>query len=124
MAQAREVRKLLGGGMRQTGVLAAPALVALREQYEGLAADHVRATRLAEGMLSGPGVKLPYGMPETNIVFVRIEGGDAQAVAAAMEEAGVRAIPTAVDTLRFVTHYDVDDACVERAVTAFLAATA
>jgi len=122
MAKAREVRKLFGGGMRQAGVLAAPALVALREQRSGLAGDHARAARLAEGLCQGAGVTLPYGKPETNILFVRIEGGEAQAIAASMEQAGVRAIPTASDTLRFVTHYDVDDPCVERAVDAFLAA--
>jgi len=122
MAEAREVRKLFGGGMRQTGVLAAPALVALREQRPALAEDHARAARLAEGFAEGAGVSFPYGPPETNIVFVHVEGADAAAIAAALAAAGVLAIPTGPGTLRFVTHYDVDDTAIERAVGAFLAA--
>ena len=124
IAAARDVRKRLGGGMRQVGVLAAPGLVALREHVDRLAEDHVRAARLAEGFLQGRDVSLPYGEPETNIVFVQVAGRDASAVQAALEAAGVLAFATGADVLRFVTHYDVDDADVERAVEAFLAAVA
>jgi threonine aldolase len=120
IARARPVRKLFGGGMRQVGVLAAPALVALREQRAGLARDHARARRLAEGFLAADGeVSLPYGLPETNIVFVRAAGRDARDLQGALEAAGVRAIATGPDVLRFVTHYDVDDVCVDRALEAF-----
>lgn len=122
LVQAREVRKLFGGGMRQTGVLAAPALVALRDQREGLSQDHARAARLAEGFAQCAGVTFPYGPPQTNIVFVTVAGQDAAAIAASLQAADVLAIATGPETLRFVTHYDVDDSCVERAVAAFLAA--
>jgi threonine aldolase len=117
--RARHVRKMLGGGMRQVGVLAAPALVALREQRAGLAADHERARALAAGFTGFDGVSLPYGPVETNIVFVRAEGRDASRIAAALGEAGVLTIATGPDTLRFVTHYDVGDEDVARAVQAF-----
>lgn len=120
--RAREVRKMLGGGMRQVGVLAAPALVAVREQRDGLAADHARAARLAEGFLGHDGVSLPYGPVETNIVFVRVEGRDAGRIAETLGAAGVLTIATGPDTLRFVTHYDVGDEDVDRALEAFSSA--
>jgi threonine aldolase len=122
IAAARDVRKMLGGGMRQVGVLAAPALVALRDHRERLTEDHARAAALAEGFLGAKDIELPYGAPETNIVFVRAVGRDAAAIQAALEEVGVLAFATGSDVLRFVTHYDVDDADVERAIAAFLAA--
>jgi len=121
--RAHDVRKMLGGGMRQVGVLAAPALVALREQRAGLADDHARAQRLAEGFMEGRAVELPYGFPDTNIVFVTAVGREAQPIEAALAEAGVLAFATGPHTLRFVTHYDVDDEMVERAIAAFLAAS-
>jgi threonine aldolase len=124
MVRAREVRKLFGGGMRQVGVLAAPGLVAIREQRDALAADHARAARLAEGLTAHPGVSLPHGPVETNIVFVRVEGRDAGRIADALQRAHVLAIATGPDALRFVTHYDVGDEDVERAIEAFGAAVA
>ena len=124
IARARDVRKLFGGGMRQVGVLAAPALVALREQRAGLLADHARAVRLAAGFLEAPDVELVYGPPETNIVFVRALGRDARALAAHLAEAEVLTIATGPDVCRFVTHYDVGDDAVDRALEAFHAAVA
>lgn len=119
MQQAREVRKLLGGGMRQVGVLAAPALIAVREQRHGLADDHARAARLAAGFLRHEGVSLPYGPVETNIVFVDVEGHDAGRMAEVLGEAGVLTIATGPHTLRFVTHFDVGDDDVDHAIEAF-----
>ncbi len=120
--RAHDVRKMLGGGMRQVGVLAAPALLAVREQRERLVEDHVRATRLGDGFLEAADVELTYGPPETNIVFVRAVGRDAAALVTTLEQAGVLTFATGPETLRFVTHYDVDDICVERALEAFHAA--
>ncbi len=122
IARAHDVRKMLGGGMRQVGVLAAPALVGLREQRAGLAHDHARALRLAEGFMQGRAIELPYGFPETNIVFVTAVNRDAHRIESDLAAEGILAFATGADTLRFVTHYDVDDAMVERAIEAFLAA--
>ena len=119
IAEAREVRKLLGGGMRQVGVLAAPGLVALGEGRRRLADDHVRARRLADGLVATPGVTLPHGPVETNIVIVQIEGHDAAAIAARMAHAGVLAVPAGPRAIRFVTYNGVDDDDVERALEAF-----
>lgn len=119
VAKAREARKLLGGGMRQVGVLAAPGLVALRTHRARLVDDHRRARRLAEGCLAAPGVTAPTGPPDTNIVIVRIDGVDAKALCDAIARRGVLALPAGPDRVRFVTHYDVDDDDVAAAVGAF-----
>jgi threonine aldolase len=119
MVRAREVRKLLGGGMRQVGVLAAAGLVAVRTQRARLVDDHRRAKTLAEGFLAVPGTSLPAGPVDTNIVIVRIEGSDARAVSERLRRRGVLALAAGSDRLRFVTHYDVDDDDVAAAVRAF-----
>ena len=119
VARAREARKLLGGGMRQVGVLAAPGLVALRTMRARLVDDHRRARVLAEGLVAAPRTTMPNGPPETNIVLVRIEGVDPRAVSEALRLRDVLVMPAGADRLRFVTHVDVDDEHVARAVTAF-----
>ncbi len=117
------VRKRLGGGMRQSGVLAAAALVALEEGREALAADHRRARRLAELCRGIPGLDAPE--PDTNIVMIEVvgdQGVDAPALSRALEERGVGILATGSRTLRAVTHRDVDDAGVERAAGELAAA--
>lgn len=115
--QARDVRKLFGGGMRQVGVLAAPGLVAIRDMRDRLSEDHTRAKRLADG-LEALGAELPFGPVDTNIVLVRWKGRDAKDVQSRLEIRGVRAIAVGADRLRFVTHHDVDDAGVDQALQA------
>ena len=124
MVRAREVRKLLGGGMRQAGVLAAPGLVALRTMRARLVDDHRRASALAAGICAAPRTTTPTGPPDTNIVIVRIEGRDARAVSEGLRGRGVLALPAGADRVRFVTHHDVDDGDVERAIDAFHAVVA
>jgi len=119
IARARDVRKLFGGGMRQVGVLAAPGLLAVRDMRDRLAEDHRRARRLAAGLVAAGGVTLPYGEVETNIVVVELEDRDAFAVQAHLARSGVRAIAFGASRMRFVTHCDVGDDDVERAVAAF-----
>ena len=115
--RAHRVRKMLGGGMRQSGLLAAAALHALDHHIERLQDDHALARRLAEGLhgISGLAVEAP----QTNIVFVDLHG-DARASApdlmAHLADSGIRA--TGLYRLRFVTHLDVDAAGVDRAVAA------
>jgi threonine aldolase len=124
MARARDVRKLLGGGMRQVGVIAAPALLALRTHRERLKDDHARARRLVEGLKQIHGLEVLFEPVETNLVFVRIAGRTAQSVKEALAARGVIAGTTAKDTLRLATHLDVDDADVDRALAAFAEAMA
>lgn len=116
LVQARRVRKLLGGGMRQSGILAAAAIFALEHNVERLAEDHERARKLSMGlMIEGYDVQLP----ETNILFVRVPG--AHALVEGLRERDVWAYATAPDRIRLVTHLDVDDAGVEQTLKAFAA---
>jgi len=117
VAQAREERARLGGGMRQAGIIAAAGVVALRTMVERLAEDHVRARRLAVALAERfPGSVDPDGV-DTNIVC-----GAAAVLPADLIErlaaSGVRAGTIDQDTVRFVTHKDVDDADLERAIAA------
>ncbi len=131
IARARRARKLLGGGMRQVGVLAAAGLVALDEGPDGmiarLADDHAIARRLAEGLAALDGVRSPGGIaqPEgdlldpdravTNFVLFRVER-DRDAFLAALASRGVLMVPYANGTIRAVTHYGIGTADVDRVV--------
>ncbi|MBS4031162.1 MAG: low-specificity L-threonine aldolase [Clostridiales bacterium] len=106
---ARRYRKLLGGGMRQVGVLAAAGLIALQNTSH-LADDHANAKALAEGLASFPGVNVNMAKVQTNMVMARLEDspypvGEFLQKAAT---AGVLAGPMGRDTVRFVTHRDVN----------------
>jgi threonine aldolase len=117
MTAARAERQRLGGGMRQAGVLAAAGLVALRTMVERLAEDHVRARRLAEAVAERwPGSGCDPARVQTNIVVFRHP--DPDALIGHLRAEGVLAGAIAPGTVRFVTHHDVDDAGVERAVKA------
>jgi threonine aldolase len=112
--RAHRVRKLMGGGMRQAGIVAAPGLLAL-EGRDRLAEDHERARRLAAGLDAIDGLTAPE--PETNIV---VAGTDdpAEEVVAACEREGVGCVPFGDYRVRFCTHRDVDDGDVREALAA------
>ena len=114
IARAHRWRKMLGGGMRQAGVLAAGALHALDHHIERLASDHAMALRLAEGLQGLPG--LAVESPQTNIVFADLQGERAATLMAHMKSRGVLA--TGLYRLRFVTHLDVDETGIDRAIAA------
>ncbi len=87
--RARRIRKQLGGGMRQAGILAAAGIVALETMIDRLAEDHRRARMLAEGLVRLPGIRLPMGMPATNMVFISLDESlpiDAPAFAARLAD--------------------------------------
>lgn len=118
---ARKTRRLLGGAMRQSGVIAAAARVAVDEMVERLHDDHVNARRLADGIASfWPEAVDPVSI-ESNIVYVDTGDRDAGALAAALEQRGVKVGPMGARRIRCVTHKDVDAAGIERAVEAFRA---
>ena len=121
IARARETRKLFGGGMRQVGVLAAPALLALRTHRERLVEDHARARRLAQGLATLPGAEILHAPVETNIVFARFRGADAADLKARLAARHVLVGTSGLDTLRFVTHLDVGDGDVARALESLTA---
>ncbi len=118
IAAARRVRKMLGGGMRQVGVLAAAALVGLERNRPRLADDHARARRLAAGLAGVAGCCADPAAVETNIVLARTAPGAAPEVVRALAARGVLAVPMGPATVRFVTHVDVSDGDVERAIAA------
>jgi len=112
ISRAHRVRKMLGGGMRQAGVLAAAVLHALDHHLDRLAEDHANARRLAQGLQDLPGVQCE--MPETNIVFVDVAPERALGVVERALAQGVRC--TGLYRLRLVTHLDVSQADVDRAI--------
>ena len=117
MAEARLARKRLGGGMRQSGVLAAPGLLALRDMVDRLHEDHARAATLAESVaLRWPSAGLDPSSVRTNIVTFCHPAPEK--LLAHLEGHGVLAHAIAPEIVRFVTHHDVDDAGVARAVRA------
>lgn len=117
IARAHRHRKMLGGGMRQAGVLAAAALHALDHHVDRLAEDHANARRLAEGLQGLPGVTA--AMPQTNIVFVDLAPDKAQGAVERLKAAGVLA--TGLYRLRLVTHLDVSPADIGHAIGALRA---
>jgi threonine aldolase len=123
--RARRNRKVLGGGMRQAGVLAAAALFALDRMVARLAEDHANARALAGG-LRQLGWRPDRESPETNIFFVEPpERVDAATLVAQLERAGVKVFRTrgSARTLRLVTHYGIERDDIDRALDAFAALT-
>jgi threonine aldolase len=113
--EARRARKLLGGGMRQAGVLAAAALVALDRMVARLADDHANARLLGQALARARGTKV--APVETNIVVATLSGRGAPEAVAALKQEGVLAIAMDARTLRLVTHRDVSRADCERAAS-------
>jgi threonine aldolase len=114
VARARRVRKMLGGTMRQVGILAAAGLYALEHHVDRLAEDHANAQLLAQG-LAAAGLKVDP--VQTNMVFATIPEASCAALARHLEANGVTALVHS--RLRLVTHLDVDRAQIERAVEVF-----
>lgn len=120
--RARRIRKQLGGGMRQVGVIAAAGIVALETMVDRLAEDHARARRLARGLGQIPGIILDPGTPHTNMVFLNLDQSqplDGQQVAERLAPLGVRVRPSGPRRFRLVVHYWVDDEGIERTVEGF-----
>ena len=127
VVEARRVRKVFGGGMRQVGVLAAAGLVALTEMVDRLPEDHARARRLTAGLAELPAVDLDPASVQTNIVVFRLRpehfpSRDGLAPAgrfvAGMRERGVLCGAFGGFEVRMVTHYEIDDGAIEKALVA------
>jgi len=109
--QAHRMRKRLGGGMRQAGIVAAGALYALEHNRARLGDDHRRARALAEGIASLPGLHIDPALVDSNICIVEVEAGrhDAARLVAEAEARGLRFLVAGRDLLRLVTHLEIDD---------------
>ncbi len=122
IAQARRIRKQLGGGMRQAGILAAAGIVALETMVDRLGEDHLRARRLAEGLGRIPGLILDPGTPHTNMVFLSLDDDiplGAEQFADRLVQFGIKVGVVARRRFRLVTHYWIDDAGVDQTLEAF-----
>ena len=113
---ARIVRNSLGGGMRQVGVIAAAAIVALDEMVERLAEDHFNAKRLAEGLSLSPGILIDPAHVETNIVIMKLRDGNAQELLNTLAQNGLGASKVDEEHIRMVTHYGIDSHDIDRAL--------
>jgi threonine aldolase len=118
--KARLVRKLLGGGMRQAGILAAAGIVALEKSPAGLPADHANARLLADALAAMPGVRIDPSCVETNILVFDIAetGFNTAEFSAQLRGRGVLANGIDAVRMRMVTHYDVTSEDCEQAVRA------
>lgn len=115
MDRARSLRKALGGGMRQAGVLAAAGLIALEEMPERLGEDHANARLLAEALAACPEVVIDLPAIETNIVIFELRGSaSASDLVRSLREAGVLVSALGARSVRLVTHFDVSRADCER----------
>jgi threonine aldolase len=123
IARARRLRKMVGGGMRQAGIIAAAGVVALERMVDRLAEDHVNARRLAEGVAKLSGLSVDLSSVQTNIVILRVDRGAGSAQATADLVAGCAARKVKVHamgptSIRCVTHKDVDAEDITRALDA------
>ncbi len=120
MAEARRYRKMLGGGMRQAGILAAAGIVALTEMVERLPEDHGNARRLAQALAACPGIDVDLEAVQTNIIYFDVAGTgmDAATFCSRLAAFGIRCNPAGATSIRMVTHKDVSAADIDRVAEA------
>jgi threonine aldolase len=118
VSEARRIRKMLGGGMRQVGILAAAGIHALHHHVDRLVEDHDNARRLARGLALMPGIRLDPDQVVTNIVIFDVAetGLGARQVVERLASAGVLVIAFGPTTVRAVTHLDVSVTAIDRAL--------
>ncbi|MDM8552522.1 low-specificity L-threonine aldolase [Desulfobacterales bacterium HSG2] len=121
VAEARRVRKVLGGGMRQAGILAAAGIISLTEMVDRLADDHANARKLAEGLSEIDGLSIDPECVKTNILFFEVAHNDltSQALVEQLDAEGVRTLLLGPKQLRAVTHYHLTSDDIEYALKIF-----
>lgn len=126
IAAARRARKVVGGGMRQVGVIAAAGIVALEQMVDRLAEDHANAAALAAGLADLPGLHVEDVAVRTNIVYFSVTRPDLTAaqLVAQLEERGVRVLPVGPRRIRAVTNYHVAGDDIRAALATFRAVLA
>ena len=119
IAEARRQRKMVGGGMRQAGIIAAAGMVALETMIDRLADDHANARRLAEGLAAIPGIELDPARVKTNIVFFDLMGGmTARQLSERVARDGILIGGAGEHRIRVVTHYGIERADVDATIAA------
>jgi threonine aldolase len=122
ISKAHRIRKQLGGGMRQAGILAAAGIVALETMVDRLAEDHKRAKYLTQGLSFLPWLVMDSGTPQTNMIFMSLADSfpvGAKKVAEELAKKGVKVGVVGKGRFRLVTHYWIDDPAVDKAILAF-----
>jgi len=117
IARAHRARKILGGGMRQAGLLAAACLHAVEHHVARLAEDHANAKALAEGLVGLPGLTLDPKLVQTNMVFAGLDPAKVDGLTQHLKQAGIAILPN--PALRLVTHLDVSRQDVDKTIAAF-----
>jgi len=122
IARARHLRKMLGGGMRQVGIVAAAGIISLEKMTKRLTDDHARARRLADGLRKVQGVLVDEGSPFSNMVYLNLANDvkmDTAEITASAAKQGILLDCESPRRIRLVTHYWVDDTAVDKAIQAF-----
>ena len=122
IARARHIRKMLGGGMRQVGIIAAAGIISMERMTKRLGDDHARAKRLASGLRNISGIVLDEDTPYTNMVYFNLAehvSFDERAVCEKMSKYGILVDWAGPRRFRLVTHYWVDDQAVRKTIEAF-----
>lgn len=120
--RARHIRKMLGGGMRQVGIVAAAGIVSLEQMTKRLGDDHARAKKMADGLRQIKGLNVDPDSPYTNMVYLSISeeaGINLFQIGEHLKKLGILVDADNTKRLRLVTHYWIDDAAVDKAVSAF-----
>jgi threonine aldolase len=122
IARARHIRKMLGGGMRQVGIVAAAGIISLEKMVNRLADDHVRAKKLADGLRQVSGLIVDEGSPHSNMVYMNLVDDvklDSRQICEKMQSFGLLLDAENARRFRLVTHYWINDHAVERTISAF-----
>ena len=120
--KANRARKMLGGGMRQAGILAAAGIIALQKMVGRLREDHKRASDLADGLSENAGIILDMGSPATNMVFISLTSKvqmSAPEIEEMLKNRGILVSATDQRRFRLVTHYWIDDSAINKTVDSF-----
>ena len=119
--KARRARKVLGGGMRQAGVLAAAGIVALNEMVDRLADDHANARKLADGLAEMPGLSIDPSLIKTDIVYFEVKRDDMTVaeLVKRLNDQGIRMLPVGPGRIRAVTHYHITPDDIDYALGVF-----
>jgi len=120
IAEARRNRKVLGGGMRQSGIIAAAGIESLEHMVDRLAEDHENAHRLAEGIAGTPGLSIDLSRVQTNIVYIDIadNGLITEELVKQLADRGIKILQVAPKRLRAVTHYGISAGDIDLALAA------
>jgi threonine aldolase len=122
ITRGRHIRKMLGGGMRQVGVVAAAGIISLEKMTKRLSDDHARAKKMADGLRQVNGLVVDANSPYTNMVYLNLSHDtslNAHQITEKMKSFGVLVDPENARRFRLVTHYWIDDEAVEKAIAAF-----